>query len=238
MARLTPKGEIGGYFRSAGPAERGTTARIMVMTRSNTRPGRLLARVALVRRGRGLRWSSRHRWYAGTSRSHQPLTALVDAAAQRLQVAEPVAALKWHAHGAIEDPARVQQELAKLGAEATAEHVDPDYVTRVFGDQIDATEAIEYSRFAELEAEPDGAPAAAPDLSASRSAIDEPQPHDADSDRGRLGPVAFAGVRPAPGHRQERRRSAPANSTAFTNGPCHWRLSRIARANLLFLTIL
>ena len=87
---------------------------------------------------------------AGTA---SPLTALVDAAAQRLQVAEPVAAYKWNKHGAIEDPARVQQELAKLGDEAVAEQIDRDYVTRVFGDQINATEAIEYSRFADLEAE-------------------------------------------------------------------------------------
>jgi chorismate mutase len=97
---------------------------------------------------------------------------LVDAAAQRLQVAEPVAAAKWNTHGAIEDPGRVQQELAKVDAEATAQHIDPNYFTRVFGDQINATEAIEYSRFAEWKLNPEGVPAGSPDLSASRSAID------------------------------------------------------------------
>jgi chorismate mutase len=97
---------------------------------------------------------------------------LVDAAAQRLEVAEPVAAFKWSAHLAIEDPGRVQQELAKLGDDAAAEHVDPDYVTRVFGDQISATEALEYSRFADWKFDPARVPAAPPDLSASRSAID------------------------------------------------------------------
>jgi chorismate mutase len=101
-----------------------------------------------------------------------PLIGLVDAAAQRLQVAEPVAAFKWNTHGAVEDPGRVQQELAKLGAEATAAHVDRDYVTRVFGDQINATEAIEYSRFADWKLNPADAPAAAPDLSESRATID------------------------------------------------------------------
>ncbi len=104
--------------------------------------------------------------------STSPLTELVDAAAQRLQIAEPVAAFKWNTHGAIEDPGRVQQELTKLGAEATAQHIDPGYVTRVFGDQINATEAIEYSRFAEWKLNPEGVPAGSPDLSASRSAID------------------------------------------------------------------
>jgi chorismate mutase len=101
-----------------------------------------------------------------------PLAGLVDAAAQRLQVAEPVAAFKWNTGGAVEDPGRVRQELAKLGAEATAAHVDPNYVTRVFGDQINATEAIEYSRFAGWKLNPADAPAAAPDLAESRSAID------------------------------------------------------------------
>ncbi len=101
-----------------------------------------------------------------------PLTELVDAAAQRLAVAEPVAAFKWNSHGSIEDPGRVQQELSKLSADATARHIDPGYVTRVFGDQISATEAIEYSRFADWKLNPNGVPAAPPDLSASRSTID------------------------------------------------------------------
>ncbi|WP_369830405.1 chorismate mutase [Mycobacterium sp. E2327] len=101
-----------------------------------------------------------------------PLIGLVDAAAQRLQVAEPVAAFKWKTGGTIEDPGRVQQELAKLGAEASAARVDPNYVTRVFGDQINATEAIEYARFADWKLNPADAPGAAPDLSESRSTID------------------------------------------------------------------
>ncbi len=101
-----------------------------------------------------------------------PLAPLVDAAAQRLHVAEAVAAYKWNTHGAVEDPVRVRQELAKLGDEAVAEHIDRDYVSRVFGDQISATEAIEYSRFADWKLNPGDAPVDSPDLSASRSAID------------------------------------------------------------------
>ncbi len=101
-----------------------------------------------------------------------PLTPLVDAAAQRLQVAEAVASYKWNKHGAIEDPRRVQQELAELGDEAAAEHIDRDYVARVFGDQIGATEAIEFRRFADWKLDPPSAPADSPDLSSSRSAID------------------------------------------------------------------
>lgn len=101
-----------------------------------------------------------------------PLEALVDAAAQRLAIAEPVAAFKWTTRGAIEDPVRVRQELANMAAQASARKMDPDYVTRMFGDQISATEGIEYSRFAEWKLDPAAAPTGAEDLAASRSAID------------------------------------------------------------------
>ena len=102
-----------------------------------------------------------------------PLTGLVDAAAQRLQVAEPVAAAKWNTGGAIEDPDRVRAQLDQLSAAARATAlIDPGYVTRVFGDQIAATEAIEYSLFAGWKLNPADAPNSPPDLTASRSAID------------------------------------------------------------------
>ena len=101
-----------------------------------------------------------------------PLYGLVDAAAQRLQTADPVAAYKWATGTAIEDPPRVQQVLAAVTGDATANHVDPGYVRRVFQDQINATESVEYTRFAQWKLNPQGAPGAAPELSASRTAID------------------------------------------------------------------
>jgi len=101
-----------------------------------------------------------------------PLTALVEATAQRLQIAEAVAAFKWSTRAAVEDPNREQQELAGLREDAAAQNLDPDYVVRVFGDQFDAMDAIEYSRFAEWKLNPGSVPAAPADLSASRSAID------------------------------------------------------------------
>src|ERR1700675_5009516 len=64
-----------------------------------------------------------------------PLTALVEATAQRLQIAESVAAFKWSTQAAVEDPHREQQELAGLREDAAAQNLDPDYVVRVFGDQ-------------------------------------------------------------------------------------------------------
>jgi chorismate mutase len=78
-----------------------------------------------------------------------PLYALVDAAAQRLQTGDAVAASKWTTGGPIED-----------------------HVGRVFRDQIDATVAVEYGRFSEWKLNPASAPVTAPNLSDSRTAID------------------------------------------------------------------
>jgi chorismate mutase len=101
-----------------------------------------------------------------------PLIDLVDAAAQRLQTAEPVAATKWINGGSIEDPPRVEQVLAAVSGDATGKGVDPGFVRQMFTDQIHATEAIEYSRFAQWKLDPAAAPSVAPDLAASRAAID------------------------------------------------------------------
>jgi chorismate mutase len=101
-----------------------------------------------------------------------PLFDVVDAATQRLQTADPVAASKWKTGGSIEDPQRVEQVLGAVTADATGRGVDADYVRRIFTDQIDATEAIEYTRFAQWKFDPGSAPGVAPDLSASRAIID------------------------------------------------------------------
>jgi chorismate mutase len=101
-----------------------------------------------------------------------PLFDLVDAAVQRLQTAEPVAAVKWQTNGSIEDPPRVAQVLAAVTADASGRGIDPGYVSAVFTDQINATEAIEYTRFAQWKLDPGSAPTAPPDLAASRDAID------------------------------------------------------------------
>jgi chorismate mutase len=101
-----------------------------------------------------------------------PLLELVDAATQRLQTAEPVAASKWKTGGSIEDPQRVEQVLAAVGADAKGRDVDVDYVRQIFTDQVHATEAVEYTRFAQWKLDPGAAPGVAPDLSASRAIID------------------------------------------------------------------
>ena len=101
------------------------------------------------------------------------LYRLVDTAAQRLATADPVAAFKWVNGGPpIDDPPRAAAVLDAVDADATAHGVDPDYVRAIFTDQIDATEGIEYTRFAQWKFDPATAPTTAPDLSESRTAID------------------------------------------------------------------
>jgi len=102
----------------------------------------------------------------------KPLIGLVDAATQRLQTAEPVAATKWLNGGLIEDPPRVEQVLKAVSTDAIRKGVDPDYVRQVFTDQVRATEALEYSRFAQWKLDPSAAPGVAPDLASSRETID------------------------------------------------------------------
>jgi chorismate mutase len=101
-----------------------------------------------------------------------PLVALVDAAAQRLQTADPVAATKWIKGGSIEDPPRVEQVLSTVASDAKRRGVDSGYVRRIFTDQIDATTGVEYTRFGQWKLDPGSAPAQAPDLTASRDVID------------------------------------------------------------------
>ncbi|KUI26582.1 chorismate mutase [Mycobacterium sp. IS-1742] len=113
---------------------------------------------------------------AGAAPAHAepggPLTALVDAAAERLRTAEPVAANKWNTKAPIEDPARVEQVLGAVATDASARGVDLERVRRIFRDQISATESIQYTRFAQWKLDPAVAPATAPDLASSRGVID------------------------------------------------------------------
>jgi chorismate mutase len=97
---------------------------------------------------------------------------LIDAAAERLQIADPVAANKWLTGGSITDPARVKQVLDGVRVDAESRGLSTGFVRQVFNDQINATEGIEYQRFAEWKFDASTAPVSAPDLAASRSRID------------------------------------------------------------------
>ena len=101
-----------------------------------------------------------------------PLFALVDAAAQRLQTADAVAASKWTTGGSIEDRAREQQVIDAVTEAARQSGVDPGFVDNAFRDQIAATVAVEYGLFSAWKLDPGSAPLTAPNLSDSRAAID------------------------------------------------------------------
>lgn len=103
----------------------------------------------------------------------EALHDLVDAAAQRLQSAEPVAAAKWLNGGPITDPVRVEEVLATVARQARSFDLPTDFVTRVFTDQINATEAIQYQRFADWKFDPATAPTWAPALGDLRATIDD-----------------------------------------------------------------
>ncbi|MDV6278065.1 chorismate mutase [Rhodococcus erythropolis] len=101
-----------------------------------------------------------------------PLSALVEASAQRLLIADDVAAAKWDTDLPINDPPRERQVLDAVTAMAAEQNLDTGFVYRVFRDQIDATEAVEYTRFAQWKFDPAIAPTTRPDLSAARVTID------------------------------------------------------------------
>jgi chorismate mutase len=100
------------------------------------------------------------------------LYRLVDTAAQRLATADPVAASKWINGGPITDTTRADQVLDGVESDAAAHNIDQAYVRTAFENQIAATEGIEYLRFSQWKFDPVAAPTTAPNLSASRSAID------------------------------------------------------------------
>ena len=74
--------------------------------------------------------------------------------------------------GPIDDPPRPRQVVDSVGVDATKQGIDPEPVRAIFTDQVHATEGIEYTRFGQWKLDPAAAPTTAPDLSASRTAID------------------------------------------------------------------
>jgi len=65
-----------------------------------------------------------------------PLQALVDAAARRLQTADPVAASNFRTGGQVADPQREQQVIDAVTADAALADIDAGYVHNVFRNQI------------------------------------------------------------------------------------------------------
>ncbi|MGH3791527.1 MAG: chorismate mutase [Pseudonocardiaceae bacterium] len=118
---------------------------------------------------------------APTAGHDEPLLALTDVAAQRVQLADTdvaaqrvqladtVAAAKWGTDAPITDPTR---EQAVLDAVATKLSIDPVLARAVFTDQIEANKAVQYGLYAHWRTHPDQAPTTRPELSQVRPILD------------------------------------------------------------------
>ncbi|WP_405676458.1 chorismate mutase [Streptomyces sp. NBC_01511] len=90
-----------------------------------------------------------------------PLTNLF---AERLLIADKVAAAKYGTGRPIDDPAREQKILDDAAAPAVGLGLAPDTVVAVFGDQIEANKLVQRGLYARWDAHPDERPTQRPDL--------------------------------------------------------------------------
>ncbi|MFF0018173.1 chorismate mutase [Streptomyces sp. NPDC005374] len=103
--------------------------------------------------------------------SLSPLHPVVELAAERLATADLVAAAKWGTDSPIDDPAREQQVLDNVAAQATQLGADPDEIRVIFRDQIEANKTVQRGLFQRWTDHPDQAPTTKPDLSVVREQI-------------------------------------------------------------------
>ncbi|MFG2731267.1 chorismate mutase [Streptomyces canus] len=106
-----------------------------------------------------------------TAHSHSALHPVVELAAERLATADLVAAAKWGTDSPIDDPAREQQVLDNVAAQAQQLGADPDEIRVIFRDQIEANKIVQRGLFQRWTDHPDEAPTTKPDLSVVRQEI-------------------------------------------------------------------
>ncbi|MDO0933287.1 chorismate mutase [Streptomyces sp. DG2A-72] len=92
------------------------------------------------------------------------LTALTDLFAERLLLADKVAAAKYGTDKPIDDPVREQQILDDVAARATGLGLDPAAVRAVFRDQIEANKLVQRGLYVRWDAHPEERPTERPDL--------------------------------------------------------------------------
>lgn len=109
---------------------------------------------------------------AGEGLENKPLFALVDLAAQRVQVADAVAASKWGTDAPIKDQDREQAVLASASTKSVQLGIDPRVSVQVFTDQIEAGKAVQYALYSRWSAHPAQAPSGRPDLGQVRPILD------------------------------------------------------------------
>ncbi|MGQ5639279.1 MULTISPECIES: chorismate mutase [unclassified Streptomyces] len=108
---------------------------------------------------------------AAAAPAPSPLRPVASLAAERLATADLVAAAKWGTTSPIDDPAREQQVLDSVAAQAEQLGADPDEARRVFRDQIEANKIVQRGLFARWTAHPEQAPITKPDLNVVRQTI-------------------------------------------------------------------
>ena len=102
-----------------------------------------------------------------------PLHPVVELAAERLATADLIAAAKWGTDSPIDDPAREQQVLDNVAAQAQQLGADPDEIRVIFRDQIEANKLVQRGLFQRWTDHPDEAPTIKPDLSVVRQQINQ-----------------------------------------------------------------
>lgn len=102
----------------------------------------------------------------------EPLLALTDVAAQRVQLADTVAAAKWGTDAPINDPLREQAVLDAVVAKSTQLGIDPARTRAVFTDQIEANKAVQYGLYSQWRTHPGQAPTTRPELGQIRPILD------------------------------------------------------------------
>jgi chorismate mutase len=101
---------------------------------------------------------------SAASGSSSGLWTLTDLAAQRVQIADKVAAAKFGTPSPIDDPVREQQILDSVAAKAPAMGLDPADAVRFFRDQIEANKLVQRGLYERWTARPDEQPTERPDL--------------------------------------------------------------------------
>lgn len=102
----------------------------------------------------------------------QALLALTDVTAQRVLLADTVAAAKWGTDAPINDPAREQVVLDAAAARSVPLGVDPAVARAVFTDQIEANKTVQSGLYSQWRAQPRQAPTARPALGEIRPVLD------------------------------------------------------------------
>lgn len=108
-----------------------------------------------------------------TRSSGESLLALVDLAAQRVQIADAVAAAKWGTDSPINDPVREQAVLRSAATKSAQLAIDPAVSIPIFTDQIEANKTVQYVLSSYWSTHPDRVPSTRADLKSIRPILDQ-----------------------------------------------------------------